>query len=99
MNEEETKFYSIGRGNLNIDGKFYYGLDYTITDFMRSLQQERNNYKELYEKEKENWNELREDISHVLDMIEYNKDVIKVTSDEELAIYSLQDKMQEIERL
>lgn len=62
MNEEEIKFYSIGRGNLNIDGKFYYGLDYTITDFMRSLEQERNNYKELYEKEKEK----REALKHIL---------------------------------
>ena len=31
MNE---KFYSIGRGSLNINGKFYCGLDYEITDFV-----------------------------------------------------------------
>lgn len=44
-----------------------------------------------------NWNELMEDIPHILEMVEHNKDVIKVTSDEELAIYSLQNKMQELE--
>ena len=43
------------------------------------------------------WNELKEDISYILEMIEHNKDVIKVTSDEELAIYSLQEKMEKIE--
>lgn len=46
-----------------------------------------------------NWNELKEDITHILEMIEHNKDIIKVTSDEELAIYSLQEKMQEIEKV
>lgn len=52
MNKEEIKFYSIGRGNLNLDGKFYYGLDYAITDFMRNLEQENKELKaklELYE--------------------------------------------------
>lgn len=44
-----------------------------------------------------NWKELIEDISYILEMIEHNKDVIKITSDEELAIYDLQNKMQEIE--
>lgn len=47
MNKEEIKFYSIGRGSLNLDGKFYYGLDYAITDFMRNLEQEN---KELHNK-------------------------------------------------
>lgn len=55
---------------------------------------------DFYEKENKqlqnNWNELMEDIPHILEMVEHNKDVIKVTSDEELAIYSLQNKMQEI---
>ncbi len=37
MNKE---FYNIGRGSLNINGKFYYGLDYAITDFMRDMEQE-----------------------------------------------------------
>ena len=46
MNEE---FYSIGRGSLNINGKFYYGLDYEITDFMRSLEEENQQLKENYE--------------------------------------------------
>ena len=45
MNEE---FYSIGRGSLNINGKFYYGLDYQITDFMRSLEEENKQLKEQY---------------------------------------------------
>ena len=49
MNEE---FYSIGRGSLNINGKFYYGLDYEITDFMRSLEEENKQLKEqLQQKE------------------------------------------------
>ena len=49
MNEE---FYSIGRGSLNINGKFYYGLDYQITDFMRSLEEENQKLKEkLQQKE------------------------------------------------
>ena len=43
MNEE---FYSIGRGSLNINGKFYCGLDYQITDFMRSLEEENQQLKE-----------------------------------------------------
>jgi Mg2+ and Co2+ transporter CorA len=47
---EEIKFYSIGRGSLNIDGKFYYGLDYVITDFMRKLEQENQQLKEDYSK-------------------------------------------------
>ena len=42
MNEE---FYSIGRGSLNINGKFYCGLDYQITDFMRSLEEENQKLK------------------------------------------------------
>lgn len=43
MNE---KFYSIGRGSLNINGKFYYGLDYQITDLMINLEQENKKLKE-----------------------------------------------------
>ena len=50
MNKEEIKFYSIGRGNLNLDGKFYYGLDYAITDFMRNLEQENNKLKNKIDK-------------------------------------------------
>ena len=45
MNKE---FYSIGRGSLNINGKFYYGLDYQITDFMRNLEQENQKLKSQY---------------------------------------------------
>ena len=45
-------FYSIGRGSLNINGKFYCGLDYQITDFMRSLEEENKQLKEqLQQKE------------------------------------------------
>lgn len=47
MNEE---FYSIGRGSLNIKGKFYCGLDYEITDFMRSLEEENQQLKEQNER-------------------------------------------------
>lgn len=43
MNKE---FYSIGRGSLNLNGKFYYGLDYAITDFMRNMEQENANLKQ-----------------------------------------------------
>lgn len=51
MNKEEKEFfYSIGRGSLNLNGKFYYGLDYPITDFMNSLEQENKKYKEIIDK-------------------------------------------------
>ena len=51
MNKEEKEFfYSIGRGSLNLNGKFYYGLDYPITDFMNSLEQENKKYKEVIDK-------------------------------------------------
>lgn len=55
--KEEKEFYSIGRGSLNLNGKFYYGLDYAITDFMRSLEEEnkslQSQLKEKEEAEKE----------------------------------------------
>lgn len=51
--KEEKEFYSIGRGSLNLNGKFYYGLDYAITDFMRSLEEENKHLKD-------NWNNLKE---------------------------------------
>jgi len=44
MNKKE--FYNIGRGNLNLNGNFYYGLDYEITDFMRKLEEENTNLKQ-----------------------------------------------------
>ena len=54
MNKEEKEFfYSIGRGSLNLNGKFYYGLDYSITDFMNSSEQENKKYKEVINKLKE----------------------------------------------
>lgn len=46
---EEKEFYSIGRGSLNLNGKFYYGLDYAITDFMRSLEHENKELKNQLE--------------------------------------------------
>ena len=48
--EEKEFFYSIGRGSLNLNGKFYYGLGYPITDFMKSLEQENQKYKEVIDK-------------------------------------------------
>ena len=48
--DKEVKFYSIGRGNLNLDGKFYYGLDYAITDFMMDLEQQCEKQKEVTDK-------------------------------------------------
>lgn len=50
MNKEEKGFYSIGRGSLNLNGKFYYGLDYAITDFMINLEQQNQKYKEVIDK-------------------------------------------------
>ena len=51
MNKEEKEFfYSIGRGSLNLNGKFYYGLDYSITDFMNSLEEENKKYKDVIDK-------------------------------------------------
>lgn len=53
--KEEKEFYSIGRGSLNLNGKFYYGLDYAITDFMRSLEEENKSLQsQLKAKEEEN---------------------------------------------
>lgn len=57
MNEE---FYSIGRGSLNINGKFYYGLDYQITDFMRSLEEENKQLKEQLQQKEDIINKVRE---------------------------------------
>ena len=51
MNKEEKEFfYRIGRGSLNLNGKFYYGLDYSITDFMNSLEQKNQKYKDVIHK-------------------------------------------------
>ena len=54
MNKEEKEFfYSIGRGILNLNGKLYYGLDYSITDFINSLEQENKQLKEVIEEVRE----------------------------------------------
>ena len=58
MNKEEIKFYSIGRGSININGKFYYGLDYLITDFMNFQDNEKNKYKKALEYIKEQYNNI-----------------------------------------
>ena len=50
MDKEKLKFYSIGRGSLNLNGKFYYGLDYAITDFMMDLEQQVKKQKEAINK-------------------------------------------------
>ena len=57
MNKE---FYSIGRGSLNINGKFYYGLDYQITDFMRNLEQENEQLKQQIQQRDNIINKARE---------------------------------------
>lgn len=54
---KEIKFYSIGRGSLNLNGKFYYGLDYAITDFMNSLEEENKKYKDVIDKVRKEINE------------------------------------------
>lgn len=74
MNEE---FYSIGRGSLNINGKFYYGLDYEITDFMRSLEEEN---KQLKEQQKEFTNYLKSMLSSEKDnfSVARVKDVLEI---------------------
>ena len=59
MNKE---FYSIGRGSLNINGKFYYGLDYQITDFMRNLEQENEQLKQQLQQRDNIINKAREKI-------------------------------------
>ncbi len=64
MNKE--KFYSISRGSLNLNGKFYYGLDYEITDFMRNMEQENTNLKQAL-------NEIREYINNTTTMIVVGK--------------------------
>ena len=65
MNEE---FYSIGRGSLNINGKFYYGLDYQITDFMRNLDQENQKLKQKLEQRDNIINKAREYIKENADI-------------------------------
>ena len=58
--KEEKEFYSIGRGSLNLNGKFYYGLDYAITDFMRSLEEENKSLQSQLKEKEEVIKEARE---------------------------------------
>ena len=67
MDKEKLKFYSIGRGSLNLNGKFYYGLDYAITDFMMDLEQQCKKQKEVIDEIK---NELIE--NEVLDELPFD---------------------------
>lgn len=57
----------------------------------QKLQQERNNYKELYEKEKGNWNELKEWLEEEISQCGSKYD--------RWGYEECLDKMQEIERL
>lgn len=68
MNE---KFYSIGRGSLNINGKFYCGLDYEITDFMRSLEEENQQLKEKLQQKEDVINKAKVDLEKHLDAKSY----------------------------
>ena len=77
MNE---KFYSIGRGSLNINGKFYYGLDYQITDLMINLEQENQKLKEqlqqkedIIDKAKEKLDKANKKIEKMFDDGDENK--------------------------
>ena len=63
MNEE---FYSIGRGSLNINGKFYCGLDYQITDFMRNLEEENQQLKEQLQQKEDIINKTKSTINQML---------------------------------
>ena len=69
MNEE---FYSIGRGSLNINGKFYYGLDFKITDFMRSLNQENQQLKEQLQQKEDVINKAKVDLEKHLTAKSYD---------------------------
>lgn len=70
MNE---KFYSIGRGSLNINGKFYCGLDYEITDFMRSLEEENKQLKEKLQQKEDIINKAYSKIEKMFDIGDENK--------------------------
>lgn len=70
MNEE---FYSIGRGSLNINGKFYYGLDYQITDFMRNLEEENQQLKEKIQQKDNIINKANKKIEKMFEIGDENK--------------------------
>ena len=58
----KEEFYSISRGSLNINGKFYCGLDYEITDFMRSLEEENKQLKEKLQQKEDTINKAKEEL-------------------------------------
>ena len=70
------------------------------------IQQERNNYKELYEKENKNWNKLKEllktELRDVYDKehpLALDSSYIKYTTERKMNLMWVYEKMQEIERL
>lgn len=69
----------------------YYDVQKDIIDIINQLEQERNNYKELYEKENKNWNELKEWLEE-----ENKKTFIDIVSIS--AYQKVLSKMQEIEK-
>ena len=81
MNE---KFYSIGRGSLNINGKFYYGLDYQITDFMINLEQENKQLKEQLQQKEDILEKAKEYIKKHLNAKSYGNHKYELFSREYL---------------
>lgn len=63
-----------------------------LADYVLILEQERNNYKELYEKENKNWNEIKEWIEEEKPTDDMNENFIMIR------LSDLKEKMQEIEK-
>lgn len=83
MDKEKLKFYSIGRGSLNLNGKFYYGLDYAITDFMMDLEQQVKKQKEVIDKAEKILNECKLLMPHEFDweeQVDNALDILKEVS-------------------
>lgn len=77
-----------------------------LADYVLILEQERNNYKELYEKENKNWNELKEllktesrDVYDKEHPLALDSSYIKYTTERKMNLMWVYEKMQEIERL
>ena len=72
-----------------------------------NLQQERNNYKELYEKENKNWNELKETLKEEIKYDEnwYNPDCVEYIGQKRYPDDTIDgfryvvEKMEDLERL
>lgn len=91
------------------DFKFFIN-DYSVTFYsplVKKLKEERNNYKELYEKEKGKWNELKETLKEEIkyDRNWYNPDCVEYIGQKRYPDDTIDgfmyvvEKMQEIERL